>query len=358
MGPWSAMLPRSMMLLPCLLLLAMTGTASTIEESTGHAVSYQFDAGSHHDAPDACPAATSEWSLPVDGGVDGLLVAPDDVADAFTVDVPRSLLGKRLSLSVAEPTGAQELLLDAFVPGCGGSILDLVNWPTPEPTPPAPAPGESQLHPASLTPEHCEPRKWVFLLDGLAGLPAPDSIHVAWTDGSERTIPLWQSSPQHAVYPTDLNRGITLKGAWANLPSAYTGSFRLVLGPCDTLDGGAVYGGPPTLAEGLLSFTPTRAGTHVVLVSFAGVRPLPDPAEADPTPLLPVQPEDLAGQLSVGASSPPKLSVEGLLATVDPADPASALPRVVVPASCHYCVAGLDEVVERIGYRLDLRRAT
>jgi hypothetical protein len=355
MEPRSAMLARFSLLSVCALLLAASGSASTVETATSGAVSYQFDGGSHHDAPDACPEAAPAWALPVDGQADGLLVAPDDVADAYTMEVPRSLVGTRLSLAVAEPTGAQELRIDAFAPGCMGSILDLVNWPQPEPSPPAPAAGEEQVAAASLTPEHCDSRKWVFLLDGLDGLPAPATIHVAWTDGSEGPVHLWQASPQFAVYPTAENLGITLKGAWANLPAAFEGSLRVIVGPCDAFDGGAVYGGPPTLADGLLSFTPTRAGTHVVLVDLAGTPAVPAPVTLSLDSHVPVAPEEVVGSadgtLGVQLRGSPSVSL-------DPSSPSVRVPGIYAPMTCHYCLGGAEDVVEKISYRLSASRAS
>lgn len=361
MEPRSALLVRCLVFSSCLLLLAASGSASTLEDATAGSVSYQFDGGSHHDAPDACPDASTAWSLPVEGQTDGLLVAPDDTADAYAVEIPRSLVGKRLALTVAEPTGAQELTLDAFTPGCQGSILDMVNWPTPDPSPPAPGPGETQVALASSAPEHCEPRQWVFILDEMSGLPAPPTIHVAWTDGSEQTVDLWQGSSQFAVYPTNDRLDITIKGAWANLPLVYGGDLRLVLGPCDASDGGAVYGGAPTLGDGLLSFTPTQAGTHVVLVSLAGAPSVPSPALVDPAGILPVAPHDavepVADSLGLGHSHSSS-SLALTIPTVSPDDVRVTVPGVYAPMTCHFCLGGAEDAAEKVSYLLRSSRST
>jgi hypothetical protein len=332
----------------CLALL-MPVSASTVEELTAHAVAYQFDGDGHHDAPDSCGASSAEWSLPVDATTDGMLAPPDDVADVYVVAIPRSLVGTRLTVDVAERTGAEDLGLDAFAPDCQGSVLEAVNWPHADPTPPQPEPGQQQVAAGNpQEPTYCDPDQWIFAIDGLQGLREPASIHVAWTDGSEHPVPLAYRWGAYAFYASDENLGILVKGAWANLPAGWIGAFRLAVGPCDAVDGGAVYGLPPVLEDGVLTFTPIRAGPHIVQVTVADglVRPITPPAHFDPTPYLPVEiDETVAGILAF---------VHGL--THDPTHPDfSLLPSFMVPTSCHYCIGQAEQVVKEISYRLTAR---
>jgi hypothetical protein len=332
--------------------LLVPATASTLEDASSGAVSYQYDAGTYRDAPDGCDSADPTWTLPFGSSVDGLLAPPDDVRDAYVLEVPQSLVGSRLQLTAEEPTeGAQALAVDAYVPGCMGSILDMVNWPTPEPSPPAPAAGEKQVSP-DLQPRYCEPNHWVFLIEGLEGFAAPASIYVAWTDGTEKPLPLRWSNHRSAVYVTQENLDITLKGAWANLPAAWAGSFSLFLGPCGTRDGGAVYGDAPTVDLGALEFTPTKAGPYVVLVSWQGgaVPSADPPASVDPSPLFPVDPHE-AFHDPAGAAE----DVAGFLA--NPPPPQDLLPIVSAPRSCHFCLGPVENLAGRVMYVLSAGKA-
>lgn len=352
-------------------LLLAPASASLVEDSTAGFVSYQFDGDTHHDAPDLCANAAPAWSLPLGGATDGLLVPPDDLSDHYVLEVTGPAVGKRISVDVASVADVPELGLSVFVPGCGSTVLDLVNWPTPEPSPPAPAAGETQHSADVAWPERCDSRVRLFLLDQMGGLPIPSAIHVAWTDGSEAPVSLSFSNPEFAVYSSTDKLGITLKGAWANVDDAWTGDFRYAVGPCDAVDGGAVYGDAPSLNMGVLSFTPTRSGPYVVQVALpdAGSAGPSSPVTLDPRPFLPADPHDVmhaigdAGGIDphdpvpatpslTTASSDPLGTATVLLAGVTFDAVVSSVPRVVVPMSCHMCLEGVEEVVREISYRL------
>ncbi|HJQ93216.1 MAG TPA: hypothetical protein VJ874_02900, partial [Candidatus Thermoplasmatota archaeon] len=310
----------------------MPANASTVEDTTSGFVAYQFDGGSHHDAPDTCAAAASAWSVALGTSTDGLLVAPDDVSDVFLVDVPDDQRGERVQVSLSEAADLGSLELTAFVPGCDGTVLDLVNWPTPEPSPPEPAPGERQVAVADASePWYCygEHRAfWVELVQGYG--PAP-TIHVAWTDGSALDVPLsYTHGEAHAVYASDDLLGVTLKGAWVNMPADWSGRFEYVAGPCDAADGGAVYGEPPVAGMGFLAFTPTQAGLYALQVTYreaAGGGPvsIPAPVSVDPEPFMPFEPSEVGQD-----PSPPRVEPPGPL---------------VMPMSCHMCIGEVEDLV-------------
>lgn len=314
-------------------LLAATTSASLLEDVSGGAVSYQFDGSSHHDAPDACGAASRQWELPLGGSTDGLLVPADDLADSFVLDVPATGVGRRLSVTVEEMQGTPDLAVSAFAPGCL-SVFDPTNLPTPAPSPPAPREGEEQVSAERTSqPFVCFADAWVFVVDGLDS-PAPATIHVAWTDGTEGPVALSSENRHHSVYMTDRNLATTLKGAWINLPAGWEGDFFLAAGPCDAADGGAVYGEPPVSMGSLLTFTPVRAGLHVVRVTMAD-----DPQVASGS-------APCAACLSPMPVPEPGHTVEDVLE--DPTD----LPSLVVPATCHFCAPQVRQLIETVSYLL------
>lgn len=327
--------------------LALPATASLLEQATSGVVAYQFDGSSHHDAPDGCTAADPAWSLAVGETTDGILVPPDDVADVYVVEVPRKLVGSRLAFSVDDPTHVQNIDVDAFVPDCAGSIQDLVNWPTPEPSPPAPAVGEQQVAADVTEPFLCNDDQWGFAVDGLQGFDAPASIHLAWTDGTEGPVTLDWESNSFAVYGTDEKTGILLKGAWINLPAAWEGEFHFAVGNCDAVDGGAVYGQPPSVSWGSLEFTPVKAGAYLVQVSWRGgaLPVLEAPVTVDPSPLLVVDPHD--------AMHDPEGAVDLVLdRATSPQDLTDLVPGMSVPATCHFCLGEVEDVVKQVSYFL------
>ncbi|MHB1261982.1 MAG: hypothetical protein ACYC2H_09740 [Thermoplasmatota archaeon] len=283
--------------------------ASTVEEATDSFVSYQFDAETTHDAPDLCDAASTEWALPIEASTDGMLVAPDDVSDVFVVEVPSNLKGTRLHVGLSEIAEAGTLELTAFAPGCAGSVLDRLNWPTAEPSPPEPAAGQTRHGTDVAAPWRCDSGQWVFVLDQLQDIQEPASIHLAWTDGTEGPVDLSGRYGNLAVYATDENLGVLLKGAWANVDSTWTGRFSFAVGPCDAVDGGAVYGDPPVAGMDFLEFTPVRTGRHVVQVTYR------EPVGEVPGP-------------------------------------------IVVPMSCHMCIRQIEDVWNLIDYRLTARAAS
>lgn len=287
----------------CLLLLsflAWPSTASTVEDASQGVVSYQFDGDTHHDAPDSCAAADPAWGFPLGSSTDGMLAPPDDVADAFVVDVPASDIGTRVTFRLIEGPASVDLDLAAFVPDCDGDVFAARNQPVPFPAPPAPASGERQVPISGARPRDACGADWFFLINGLSGT-TPPAIHVAWSDGSEASVPLsYKENGEVGIYRTALGAAFTLTGAWANLPATWTGTFKVAHEPCGAMHGGAVYGDPALLGNDLISFTPIRAGPHVVLVTLA--------------------------------------------------PPAVAPPPTAVPMSCHMCIAQLEDASEKSSY--------
>jgi hypothetical protein len=331
-----------------LALLLLPVHASTVEEATVGVVAYQFDGNTFHDAPDGCGDADPAWSLAVGSSTDGILAPPDDSRDAFVVDVPDDMVGHRLHLGVTDPTDTQPLTLDAFAPGCTGSILDAVNWPHAEPAPPAPAAGEKQVSPP-LAPDYCHPDGWVFVFSGMKGLPAPATMYAAWTDGSEHAVDLAWARNGYVAYSTADGLAVTLKGAWANLAQSWSGQAWLA-GPCDATDGGAVYGDQPTVDLGAIAFTPVHAGPHVVIVSWMdGALPsIHPPAAIDLDPTLIVEPHEIVQD--------PQGSAQELVGTAQsPPPPQDLLPRLVVPASCHFCLHQVEDGSGQVSYNLTSR---
>lgn len=280
--------------------LAWPASASLLESTTAGAVAYQFDGEGHHDAPDSCQDAGAAWTLPAGGAVDGVLVPPDDTADAFVLDVPASGVGSRLMVALSEASGTLDLDLAVLAPGCASTILDPVNQPFPHPAPPAPGPAQTQHSLGrNQAPLHCDDA-WAFVLTGLDGRPAPSTLHAAWTDGSEGAVPLAHANGHWAAYVTYAPQAFNLTGAWINMPSTWSGRFVLGLAPCGATDGGAVYGAPARRADDRLAFTPIRPGAHVVLVGLA--------------------------------------------------PPSVPRPSTALTFSCHMCIDDTDEAAEKAGY--------
>ena len=302
---WSMLLARGRLAALLLLAaLAVPANASLLEQSTGSVVAYQFDGGTHHDAPDSCDRSSPAWSAPVGAVTTGMLVPGDDHSDVYVLDVPADAVGDRISVRVSEAAGTPDVAVAAFLPGCLTDILDPRVQPTPEPSPPAPAAGEQQLAASNLDdPVSCNDNVWTFGLAGLKG-PAPSSIHVAWTDGAERTLALGGQHGEYAYYRSTDSLGVLLKGAWVNLPAGWDVRFVVFHGDCDATDGGAVYGEPAQALGALLSFTPVRAGPHLVQVLYSG--------------------------------EPPATSMT---------------------LTCHVCIDGLDQVFEKASYRLSVTQA-
>ena len=260
-----------------LLLLALPGRAGHAEESTGGAVAYQFDAGTHHDAPDRCLDASTDWSLPVGNSTYAMLVPGEDPADHIVLDIPAALVGSRIQLTLVEGSSAPDSDLNVLAPGCAGDVFDPANLPVPFPAPPLPGLGEVQVPLesvlASAPYRGCYEDAWLFRITQLEGLSVPPSIHAAWTDGTEATVALFGYGEGSAWYLSRDQLDTTMKGAWANVQGEWSGRFRVLAGPCDATDGGAVYGEPPVRGDDLVSFTPIQAGPHVIQATLAN----PDP---------------------------------------------------------------------------------
>lgn len=290
----SRMLPLAAFVL---LLSAWPASASLLEDATGEFVAYQFDGATTHDAPDTCARADARWSLPLGGSTDGLLVPPDDAADVFVIDVPPQQVGSRLALHLSEAVQGVDLAFDALVPGCGSDVFAPQNQPAPLPAPPAPQPGQAQvsLSGDALAADTCAD-DWFLMLTG-AGAAAPQSLHAAWTDGSQGSIPLAHASPEVAVYRTARSTAFTLHGLWANVPATWTGELRVAHAPCGAVDGGAVFGAPAQAGDDLIGFTPIRAGPHVLVVTVAGAGTVPTAVPATCHMCLP-QAEQAANELA------------------------------------------------------------
>lgn len=272
-----------------------------MEQASSGFVSYQFDADNHHDAPDTCAAAGADWSLQLDNRTDGMIVPPDDLADVFVLDIPATAVGTRLDLRLIEGPGGADLDLGAFAPQCDGDVFAAHNQPFPFPTPPAPAQDEQQASLGSEAEATFCLDSWTFIATGLDGIEAPGLIHAAWSDGSEGSIPVDFSNPQRGVYVSD-GPAFTLTGAWINLPASWTGEFQLFEQPCGIVDGGAVYGDPARLFDDRISFTPIRAGPHLVRVTLA--------------------------------------------------DPKAPTPPTAITLTCHTCFSEVGELVQKVSYFL------
>jgi hypothetical protein len=235
-------------------------------------VHLQADAGTEYDAPDSCEGALASalpFDLPLGSDLDGLLVPVDDEVDYYRVPVGQDLVGGRITLSVLGRDATLPYAIDAFMPACGTSVTAEENQPAPPVDAPAPGEGEKQVSPHNLAgPYQCSDR-WFFVLNQFGGLPAPDSIHVVWTDGSQEDVALLHHTPATlAQYATTAHPGFTVDSATANVPASWTGQFNLSEGFCDAVDGEAVFGEPAEVsADGhTISFTPIQAGVYTLAV--------------------------------------------------------------------------------------------
>ncbi len=230
----------------------------------------QADAGTEYDAPDSCADALASdlpFDLPVGGDLDGMLVPVDDEVDHYRVAIGQELVGGRVTLVVFGRETTLPLAIDAFMPGCGTSVAAPENQPAPPPADPAPAEGEKQVTPHKLGGAYTCSDRWFFVLNQFGGLPAPESIHVIWTDGSQQDVPLLKDTPATmAQYATAENQGFTIHSASANVPADWKGQFNLSEGFCDAVDGEAVFGEPAVVTDASVSFTPIEAGTYVLAV--------------------------------------------------------------------------------------------
>jgi hypothetical protein len=253
--------------------LADPTVAPVLEQSPvpveGH-VHYQADAGTEFDAPDSCEALLASdlpFDLPVGSALDGLLVAADDEVDHYRVPIGQELVGGRVTVSVLGREATLPLSIDVSMPACGTSVTDPENQPAAPVDAPAPAEGEKQVSPHNLDGAYDCSDRWFFVLNQFGGLPAPESIHVVWTDGSQEDVPLLKDTPATlAQYATSEHLGFTIKEATANVPEAWTGQFNLSEGSCAAVDGEAVFGEPAVATQTSVSFTPTVAGTYVLAV--------------------------------------------------------------------------------------------
>lgn len=273
------------------LLLAGPAAASLIESSTGALegtpvghVHYQADAGTEHDAPDACEDVLDNplpFDVPVGGEANGLLVPVDDTADHFRIPIGQELVGGRVTVTVLGHDATLPVEMDVVMPLCGTSVTAPENQPFPPPSHPAPGPGQEQVSPHNLEGRgyQCAAR-WFFVMNQFGGRAPPPAIHAVWTDGSQADIPLLKNTPATmAQYATAEHQGFTLHSVTANVPVGWPGQFNVAEGPCGAVDGEAVFGEPSVTGEGTIEFTPTEAGAYVL-----AVRALPPELPSVPGP--------------------------------------------------------------------------
>lgn len=270
------------------LLSVAPATGSLIESTSDGIVTYQFDGDAHHDAPDTCSEASSEFAVPYGNTTDGMLVPVEDKADHFVVPVNQSLVGSRITISVFDPEADIDVVLDVRVPGCGGSVLDHDQQPADPPAHAEPGPGERSARLSNLAGGwECDPDAWFFVVNQVGGGAAPSSIHVVWTDGSRADVPLKKDTPATiAQYETDQHTDVTIQSASAILADDWSGRFNIGSGPCDATDGGTVFGPPAASSRDgdTISFTPTQEGMYVAALV------LQEPEAFDPMGLLGPQP--------------------------------------------------------------------
>jgi hypothetical protein len=253
------------------LLLVLPASGSLVENSTG--ASYQFDAGTDHDAPDTCAAlasASHPFLVARDGETRGFLLPPDDAADHFRLRFAPADVGTRFSVSVLKAEAGADLQIDVLLPDCASNILAPQNQPFPAHNPPAPAAGEQQASPHNLPNPggngNCQPSGYEFLITQIATPPA--SIRVTWTNGAQQDVPLQSANSNTARYGTTDHAAYTLHAVTANLPQSWTGQFNVNKRPCGAADGGAVFGPPNTMGPTGATFTPTMTGDYVLKVAL------------------------------------------------------------------------------------------
>lgn len=296
------------------LLMTATASASLIEETTDGAVTYQFDGGTTHDAPDRCEDADAAFAVPLGNSTSGTLVPVDDEADHYVVDVDRSLVGSRITIALQEANADVNIDLDIRVPGCGGSVLDEDQQPEDPPEHPDPGPGEQSARLDNLDGGwECDDSSWFFVINQVRGGIAPASIHLVWTDGTQADVPLTKDTPATiAQYETSQNTDVSLHSASAVLPDDWDGRFNIGHGPCDASHGGAVFGEEAEASDDgdRISFTPTQEGTYVAAVVLAL-----QPPDADPMALF--QPQPMTCHTCVdgfdGVPYPSKYDLDGFL---------------------------------------------
>lgn len=289
-----------------MLAIAMASTsvaASLVEETSGGAVSYQFDADTHHDAPDMCKQVGPEWTIPADNRTDGILVPLDDESDHYILNLTEDDLGGRFTMTLREtstPAGDMKARLDILAPLCAGSVLDPANQP---PVPPEPGAGEKRTEAVNTAdPTKCSSR-WFFVLTGVDAATMPATISAIWTDGYQEDI-LADTSPPEPVgqYQTTSRLDTTLHGVTAIVPEGWDGNFRLGEAPCGTTDGQFVFGDPAVRMGDQISFSVLKTGPYVVAVHLGEMEPR------------------------------------------DPMEP--------VPMSCHYCGEEVEPLYEKLAYWL------
>ncbi len=236
-----------------------------------YGVHVQEDGGKPGDAPDLCEAAEADRGVALEG-IDsaGILIDQDDTSDAYTFLLNDTTVGQRVSLSMLTGAAVQtyDVAFDILAPGCGSSVLDPDSpyYSHQDDTPYQPGPGEAAFDgDASIDPSSCSGTGWKVLVNQLThGLKAPDTIFVAWTDGSTAYVPLTKASQGTVgMYLTDLHTDVTVARMVIVLPASWHGHFQITECPA-----GVQPGAPPapTAQPGYAEFTVQEAGTHVIRV--------------------------------------------------------------------------------------------
>jgi subtilisin family serine protease len=91
------------------------------------------------------------------------------------------------------------------------------------------APGFTRVR-AQLNHFKCDTTKWQFEITKITAPPA--SVTVTWVDGSRGRAALVKKQSSIATYRTTQSLGSVMTLAKADVPSGWTGNFRLTSGPC------------------------------------------------------------------------------------------------------------------------------
>jgi hypothetical protein len=223
--------------------LSASASASLIEDQTG--VHYQADGGVDRDAPDTCPLLDPERILAIGGNsTKGIMVPGDDVSDFYNTPTGADLVGQRVYVRIRAADGnLAGLDIDVQLPGCNGSVFDPETWdeqaamlnsdPKYSQTE-EPAVGEKTVAAHKLTGYACDPNEWHFLINQIAGAPAPDHIRVTWSNGDIENVPIVKTTPATVVhYRTTSNLDQPVWAASVNIFAAWSGQFNLGSGPCN-----------------------------------------------------------------------------------------------------------------------------
>lgn len=254
------------------LVFAVPVSASLVERSTSGLVAYQFDAGTHHDAPDDCPAALAAgMGFPVSwtNETRGVLVPGDDASDLFALDVDPSMVGGRFTVSILGSDAGIKLVGAVRVPDCKSTVMDPHNQPVTV-LDPVPAQGEALVSLQAGRAWPCDATRWQFSVTHVKGIPAPAAVHVAWSNGVQADAALLKVKGTEAQYETRAELQHTLHSATMAIDGSWSGTFKVGAGPCGLTQGNAVFGDPAVQVGNTFEFTPIHPGLHHVAVTLDG----------------------------------------------------------------------------------------